>query len=339
MSKDRCVLSYIGSKLKLVPWIRAVAAAEWGDLSDWTLADAFAGTGAVTAGLIDMFKDGIVNDVERYSELVCIARFTPPDELPDWSDASPVAGYVTREYCTLRKFFAPHNGRVIDGFRAWAKERAPGHARDYAMGCLLVAADAKNNTAGVYGAFLKKLCERALKRMKVEHLGTRAPVRITRGDAADAAAAVSASTVLYLDPPYTKRPYGNNYFVLNVIGDPDSEPELRGVTGIPATGWRRSVSNSRAGALEALDEVLSGTPAQRCLMSYSTDGLMSTADVTDVFKARGWDVRVETTKTHARYENHNSDVQKRQKTELLEILFVCNKKAGDHGVPSHAANH
>jgi adenine-specific DNA-methyltransferase len=317
-------LGYIGSKLKLLPWIRSTVVAEWGELREWTLADLFAGTGAVTAGLIDLFKDGVTNDCERYSELVCIARFLPPEILPDWSAIQPLDGYVTREYCTQRSFFSPANGRVIDGFREWAKQQPSGLSRDYALGCMLVAADRKNNTTGVYGAFLKHLCGRALTPINIKHLGGSAPVRIMRGDAAEAAATVPSTTVLYLDPPYTSRPYGNNYFVLNVLGDPDSEPELKGVTGIPVTGWQRSAWNSRAGSMASLKELLHGSQARRCVMSYSTDGLMSVADVKKVFKVTGWRVRVETAQ-YNRYENNNKGVAKRQKKQLKEILFVCNK--------------
>ena len=276
------VLSYIGSKASVATRIRELFLTEWGReaLRGATLVDAFAGTGAVTAAVADLFAACVVNDAEPYSAAVCVARFAPPRELPDLSYTPASGGFVEREYALNRQFFSPANGAALDGLRAAIRDRLPpGAARTYAVGCMLMAADRVANTAGVYGAYLKHLLARAAAPLDVRHPRTASPgpLTVTLGDAEAACAAAPPGAVLYLDPPYTARAYGSNYFVLNVLADVEAEPELRGVSGIPASGWRRSAWNTAAGADASLRRILKGTPATRCAMSYSSDGLL-TAD-------------------------------------------------------------
>ena len=67
--------------------------------------------------------------------------------------------------------------------------------------------------------------------------------------------------------------------LLNVLGNPDEDPEVKGVTGIPVSGWNRSAWNHKEGALAELGTILKGTQATRAALSYSTDGLMSRDEV------------------------------------------------------------
>jgi len=85
-------LQYLGSKVTLLPWLREQFVERWGaeQLAQLTLVDAFAGTGAVTAGTLDLFRDAVANDLEHYAELVCKARFCQPARRPDWSDIPAV---------------------------------------------------------------------------------------------------------------------------------------------------------------------------------------------------------------------------------------------------------
>ena len=142
------------------------------------------------------------------------------------------------------------------------------------------------------------------------------------GDATKAALEASEDTLVYLDPPYTSRPYGSNFFPLNVIADVDHDPEVKGVTGIPVSGWNRSRWNNPAGALSELTKILNGTKAKRLVLSYSTDGLMKTDDIIKAFNENGWAVKLKKIE-QKRFKSHDEGIQ--DESELTELLFLGRK--------------
>ncbi len=316
-------LSYIGSKRSLGGALRAKLAEVFGDLSSTALVDAFFGSGAFTLATHDLFADLHLNDLELYSSLIAHALFVQPADFSAVEAGGP--GYVARTYCSERMFFTEENGCFADAFRAWARTIDDTPGRRAALGCFLSAMDACANTTSVYGAFLKKRKASSLRGVTVRPLFTEhrgGAVHITRGDATAACLAAPPGSLLYLDPPYTSRPYANNYFVLNVLGNPDEDPEVKGVTGIPVAGWNRSVWNNRDGALAALGAILKGTPATRAALSYSTDGLMTRSQVEACFRESGWTCEVH----EMDYRRFKSDSGRAQKdTQLTELLFTGKK--------------
>jgi adenine-specific DNA-methyltransferase len=326
---SRAALCYIGSKHKLAKTIGELLLKEWPNLGELTLVDAFAGSGSFASRVGVLFRNIVVNDLELYSKLVMCALFAPPERLPDFSKVAPGAsGYITASYCSERMYFTPENGRVIDAARRWIRDTvAEGPERDYALGCLLMAADRVSNTSSQYGAFLKKYKAVALKAMELVH-PPRHPmagkVTISQGDATSACMGASEDSLIYLDPPYTSRAYANNYFPLNVIATLDSEPALVGVTGIPVTGWNRSAWNKADTAERELRKIIKGTKARRIAMSYNTDGLLSVKRVVRAFADNGWECRVEYIE-YARFKAQDMSDKDAKTTELCELLFLANK--------------
>ena len=162
-------LYYIGSKHSLGPVLRERMMQQWTDLKDWTLVDVFAGSGGFSVQTGSLFKNVIVNDLETYSRCVLTALLSPPAQLPDFSHVVPRAGYITLEYCQNRTFFTEENGCLIDGARDFMKTIPAGLERDYAIGCVLMAADRVANTTSVYGAFLKNIKPRAQRALTIKH--------------------------------------------------------------------------------------------------------------------------------------------------------------------------
>jgi adenine-specific DNA-methyltransferase len=318
-------LKYIGSKHTLGGTLRDKLVEVFGDLSDTPLVDAFFGSGAFTIATHNLFADLWLNDLELYSYLIAHALFHEPADFSGVTAGDPA--YFTRTYCAERLFFTEENGRYADAFRAWARTLEDGPARRSAMGCLLSAMDRRANTTAVYGAFLKKrtassMLPVAAKSLFIGHaVGS---VHITLRDATAACLAAPAGALLYMDPPYTKRPYANNYFVLNVMGNPDEEPEVKGVTGIPVSGWNRSMWNRKEGALFELGRILRGTAATKVAMSYSTDGLMARAEVVECFDRCGWTCSVHEIEQR-RFKSHSTG--KQNETQLVELLFTGEKRA------------
>lgn len=324
--ENEVALYYIGSKHSLGPVLRDRMVQQWSDLNEWTLVDAFAGSGGFSTQTGAAFKNVVANDLETYSRCVLTALFVPPDELPDFSRIVPRAGYITREYCQKRTFFTEENGAIIDGARDFIKTIPAGTRRDYAIGCLLMAADRVANTTSVYGAYLKNIKPSAQRVLTIKH-PTRSPIagqaEVWQFDAAEACKKAPEKSLIAIDPPYTERPYGCNYTPLNVIADVDHEPELVKMGGFPVdTPWNRSAWNNKKKARAQLALVLTETPAQRVVMNYNTDGLLSEEEILEEFEAAGWTCVVERYEyTRFRARGTNADNPKK----LFELFFLANK--------------
>lgn len=332
MKRARCHLErevslyYIGSKHSLSETLRARMLEEWSDLSEWVLVDAFAGSGSFTRHVGDLFKSVVVNDLESYSRCVLTALFAPPTDLPVLNDIVPTAGYITEEYCVKRKFFTPENGMIIDGVRQSILKLPNGQTRDYAMGCLLMAADRVANTTSMYGAFLKNIKTAAQKTMLLRHPPRHAmadKVEVCQEDARVVCARASEQSLLAIDPPYTRRPYAANYIPLNVIADVENEPVLEKMAGIPvSTSWNRSVWNNYKKARIELEFLLANTKAKRAIMNYNTDGLLSENEILIIFQNAGWRCVVE----HYPYVRYCAKgTAGGNEKKLFELFFIANK--------------
>lgn len=320
-------LYYIGSKHSLGPSLRERMLQQWKDLDQWTLVDAFAGSGGFCAQTGDIFQKVIANDIETYSRCVLTALFVPPAVLPDFSRVVPRVGYITREYCQERQFFTEENGALIDGARDFIKKIPAGTERDYAIGCVLMAADRVANTTSVYGAYLKKIKPSAQKVLTPKHparSGISGKTEVWQMDATEACRRAEPKSVLAIDPPYTARPYGCNYTPLNVIADIENEPELVKKGGFPAdTPWNRSAWNNKKKALLELRAILTETPAMRAVMNYNTDGLLSEKEIVNEFEAAGWKCAVERYEyIRFRAKGTHADNPK----ELFELFFLAWKE-------------
>ena len=295
-------LQYLGSKVTLLPWLREQFIERWGaeQLAQLTLVDAFAGTGAVTAGTLDLFRNAVANDLEHYAELVCKARFCQPARRPDWSDIPAVEvgeGEIAHHFSDEtgeRRYFSAENARLIDGVREAARAALEPPERDY-VGCLIMAADRVSNGTAKLNTFLKNLKPSAQRAMVLSHppdesRGGR--VTVTRLDAAEAAAAAPADSLLYLDPPYTKYCYSTLYHVHNHIAQDPSFPLTVPDTKHGAPGEIRVPSawcSTRHGVAEgALRSVLTRTKARHVAMSYSNQGILSEERIAAVFAECGF---------------------------------------------------
>ncbi len=327
-------IAYMGNKRKLVPTLRALMCQEWPDLGACHLVDAFFGAGGFALGVHDAFKSITLNDHELYSVLIATAAFSiaPPAPSVVLVDCNMEDGYITKQYCQDRKFFTAENGRIIDSFRDATRLLLTDPTQQaIAMGNLISAADAVANTTGVYGAYLKHYKRSSLKPLTcMPHIGIwtseadTKPVTITHGDATTACLAAPLGALLYLDPPYTKRAYGNNYFVLNVIGNLHNDATLAGVTGIPAAGWQKSVWNNKTTALEELRKIVAGTRATKIMMSYSTDGMLPEQSIVDAFETQGWTCRVERIAQRRYTSQSPKQLAIKNGEDLFELVFLAS---------------
>ncbi len=326
------VLNYIGSKKTLSPRLVEQITKHWSDLANWNLCDIFAGTGSVSIAMALHVKEIIVNDWEPFSNYILKAQFNPPPNplqlVTDLNKALPTTGTITLTYSEAsgRLFFTTLNAQRIDGIReALRHKKYTDQERNYLIGVLISASDSIANVASVYGAYLKdykpsatnllnlRVIPPSIKKAKVLQLDSQQlyanPEHIT------------PNTLLYIDPPYNQRQYGANYFPLNAIADIYSDNlEVRGVTGIPVSGYKKSPFSSTKTAQQSLSDMVKGTIARRIALSYNDEGILSHDQIASIFTENGWHFK----RIQIPYKRFAS--QRDLEPDTMEYLFLAEKK-------------
>jgi adenine-specific DNA-methyltransferase len=232
-----------------------------------------------------------------------------------------------------RMYFTPANAGRIDHIRNRLEEwRLAGRIDDDAfhllLAALLEAADAVANTTGVYASFVKSWQPNARRRLRLKvpaiHEGN--GCRAERRDAVELAADLEPFDLLYLDPPYNNRQYPAYYHVPEIIAEGwfDTEPELRGKTGLAPDQAKRS-DWSRTGKCEAAFEALIATaPWKHVVMSYNDEGIIPDAAIERILKTYG---RADTYKRYQRsYKRYRSDAdseERKYKGDRVREFLYC----------------
>jgi adenine-specific DNA-methyltransferase len=331
-------MNYIGSKYKLLPFLRrAIYDVVGGDLSDKVLCDLFAGTGMVGRCLKTDVRKVIANDLEYYSYVLNrnyignhLARPNKEIYIKELNRI-PVAedGFIYQNYCwgsgSERLYFTDENGKRIDSIRQqierWKEDREIDDDIYYFLLCsLLESADKVANTASVYGAFLKNIKKSASERLVLRAAEYDINCNQHEVYCEDANNLISRieGDILYLDPPYNARQYGANYHMLNTIAE--YKPFIpKGKTGLRE--YTRSLYCSTKDVVREFEQLLAKAKFRYIFLSYNNEGLMSVDQIKNIMSKFGrYDVvckqyqRFKADKTENR--NHIAD----STTEYLHIL-------------------
>lgn len=300
------MITYIGNKRKLVPWIMEVIEEIRGELGvgigDLKILDGFAGSGVVSRALMAVCSHLHSNDMEYYSYVLlrCFLE-TPSEEQRGEIDlcfeamselVSDYEGFITRLYSPRdtslpqegeRCFYTRENALIIDTYMKFIFNEVREDIRDYLLGPLLIKASINVNTAGVFRGFYKKdgvghfggVGENALERIL-------APIQLVKPIWSSSSCKAVCHNIdihrlieefedkefdiIYLDPPYNEHPYGSNYFMLNLIALCEEPTEFSKVSGIPKV-WNKSTFNGRGSAFESmLDLVEKCLKKGRCVL-------------------------------------------------------------------------
>lgn len=330
-------LNYIGSKYRLLPFIRQTIADTVGDLSGLTVAELFSGTGMVARQFKGQAGRLIVNDMEAYSYVInrnYIGNGRPFEYQPMLDRLNQlvgVEGLIYRHYClgggSGRRYFSDENGRKIDAVRqqieAWKTGGEINEGQYYfLLASLLESADRVANVASVYGAFLKQLKKSALKPLQVEPAlfePSDSPHEVYQMDANTLIEQISGD-VLYLDPPYNARQYGANYHLLNTIALYD-EFVPRGKTGLRV--YKRSDYCRRGKVEQAFEALIEAAQFKTIFLSYNNEGLMSVETVQKIMSKYG--AYQSLTKDYQRFKADTDANRQHKANRTEEYLHILVK--------------
>lgn len=317
--------------------------------------DAFTGSGSV-ADHFKQFYDITINDNLTWAVIYSRGRicapncqflglgFDPVDYLNQSSDTRH--GFMYDSYSpanSTRMYFTPENAERIDYFRwqieEWKKAGVITYDEYcYLIACLIESVSSVSNTAGVYGAFLKKWDARALK-----------PIEFLRVPAKDAhpstvyqyidkleniIEAVDCD-IIYLDPPYTQNQYGTQYHLLETLVL-DDNPEISPITGSRSTAPMRSDWSKEYKAHILFDRIVAKTKAQHIVLSYNNDGFMSKTYIEAVLKRYGKPETFTCKKiSYKKYQNWKSQ----NENPHFEYLYYIEKKNADEVIYESPLNY
>ncbi len=299
-------MRYLGNKESILPEIRELLESKGLLQSQYTFFDAFCGSGSVS----DYFKSDykiVINDNLTWAVTYTKGRVCAPTCTFEKLGFDPFTylngnencqhGFMYNNYAPTRSqrmYFTPENAGRIDYFRhqieEWKNEdKITDNEYSYLLACLIESVSDVSNTAGVYGAFLKKWDSRATKKITFNSVDFRkelcSSVQTYNAKIEDIIGTVDCD-ILYLDPPYTQNQYGTQYHLLETLVL-DDNPSISKVTGSRSTAPMRSDWSKEFKANIMFDRILSKTKAKYVVLSYNNDGFMSKEYIEAAMKRYG----------------------------------------------------
>lgn len=344
-------MRYLGNKESILTEISDLLESQ-GLLKDgFTFFDGFCGSGSV-ADYFKSYYDIIINDNLTWSVKYAKGRVCAPTCTFDKLGFDPfeylnanentVQGFMYRNYApteSARMYFTPENAGRIDYFRKqiedWKNENLLSEEEYcYLIACLIESVSDVSNTAGVYGAFLKKWDSRATKRIvfsKVDFRPARyKSIRTYNAKIEDIIEEVECD-ILYLDPPYTQNQYGTQYHLLETLVL-DDNPSISKVTGSRRTAPMRSDWSKEYKANILFDRILAKTKAKYIVLSYNNDGFMSKEYIEAAMKRYGKPETFVCKKiAYKKYQNWKSQNENKhfeylffvEKKDIQDVVFEC----------------
>ena len=323
---------YLGNKYKLLPFITKVVNEECSDIN--SVADIFAGTGAVSSAFTDkvlitndlMYSNYICNyawfGAEEYDPHIiidCVIRYNSLCDLEDnymtenFSDT-----YFSRDDCAKIGYIREDIECLYENGSINKRERA------ILITSLLYAMDKIANTCGHYDAYRKGVVfDKTLELyVPLAEVHNNADNKCYNTDANELVKNIK-SDLVYIDPPYNSRQYCDAYHLLENVARWE-KPEVFGV----AKKMDRSSMKSKyctQSATEAFEQLIKDINAKYILLSYNnmaakgndrSNAKISDDDILRILKQKG-EVKV-FSESYKAFTTGKSDIDDNQ-----ERLFLC----------------
>jgi adenine-specific DNA-methyltransferase len=290
------MITYIGNKRKLVPWICNIIkeiALELGK-GKISIFDGFAGSGVVSRAVLQYSSELYTNDIEYYSYIILSGIINKPTSAQQIeinkhinkmnrivADGELMSGFITSLYAPAdtnniregeRCFYTHENAMRIDTMRNYIAKHVSADILPYCLAPLLIKASINVNTAGVFRGFYKqdgKGCfggagrnalERILKPIELEEpvwSNSDADVVCMNSDIFDAIAQLPVGGV---DLIYLDPPYNEHPYGSNYFM---LNLIARGEAPVDISEvsgipreWNKSDFNGRGSALSSMDRLI-----------------------------------------------------------------------------------
>ncbi len=305
-------LRYIGGKSLLLDNINNIILSYTENVK--SVVDLFSGSGVVATNFKKQGYQVVANDLLYFSYVLnrgstalnstpTFAKldFDPIQYLNDLSisdtDIQLSDCFIYNNYSpnktSNRMYFQSKNALKIDIIRItiekWKEAKKINEDEYFYLLCSLISATPYvSNIAGVYGAYLKHWDPRSYKTLRLtppEIIDNGVENTVYNRNSNDLAADLHADLV-YIDTPYNERQYLPNYHVLETIAKYDY-PDIKGITGMRDYRKEKSDYCLKAKAATAFDDLFSKLNTKYILVSYNTDGLLSTEQMTELLKKYG----------------------------------------------------
>ena len=235
--------------------------------------------------------------------------------------------YAPNDHCK-RMYLTAMNARRIDYIRVTIEKwKNAGWINEleyyYLLAGLIEGVPYVSNITGTYGAFLKHWDQRALKDFEMIRLDVHDNGKENlcfREDANELIKKIDGE-ILYLDPPYNTRQYAPNYHLLETIVKYD-RPEIQGVTGVRPYKDMKSDFCIKGRVLDAFEELIANAKFKHIVMSYNTDGLMTTEQIANIM--RKYEVPGSFRLYSVPYRKYKGKLDQTKKL-LYEHVFVIEK--------------
>ena len=337
---------YLGSKRAVLPVIGEVIAG----LSEppETAADLFAGTGVVgqslaRAGLAVTFNDLLSSNTTVYraffgAEPVRAELLTGlVTEINDVDVAGLSPNYFSSTFGGT--YYDDANSRLIGHYRAqiaaWhAETTITDRERDVLIASLLYGMDKAAATVGHYDAFREGAASDARVRFGLPQLEEfEAEHTVTRSDA-NQLVRERHWDLVYIDPPYNSRQYGDLYHVLDNVTDWQQGPVQFKARKMDRRHLKSDYCTTQAAP--AFSDLVDSLDTATIIMSYNDTGVRGNArsaarltddEILSIMRRRG---RVEVVDVpHREFTTGRSGIG-----DIVERLFVCHVDDAAAGVVS-----
>jgi adenine-specific DNA-methyltransferase len=302
--KMQC-LNYIGCKNTLFNSILKVCNDNIGDkLKEMHFLDIFAGTGIVGFNMQPKCKKISSNDLEYYSYVInyalLISNYSNKIQIliDDCNKLESIEGLIYKNFSPNsnceRMFFTPENAKKCDAIRVhinklYEIESITQNEYYFLLASLLVSIDKFANTTSIYGAYLKKFKNSALKSLILKPIHNRIDNinnEVFNMLSEDLTQTENKWDVVYMDPPYNQRVYAANYSPLNYIAKYDSTIIINGKTGL-ISNYNKSNFSSKINVENAFKLIVENIKTLYIVLSYNNEGLLSYETIKNILLQKG----------------------------------------------------
>lgn len=299
--------------------------------------DLFSGTGNIAYNISKKNKDieVIGNDLQYYSYVIMKALLTyytkedkkeikeilnKLEEIKKKED-----GFFRKNYSPpKRKYFTKRNAIKIDSYREEIeKYKSKEKIYYYLLANLISNTDKIANVPALYASYLKKFKKSALKELnlndyeeneikskknKIYNIDTNELVKKIKFD------------VVYIDPPYNNRQYGDNYHILETLAK-NNKPKIHGKTGLPYEIEKSKYCKKQLIKEVFTDLIYNLEDCRVIIVSYNNEGLMSLEELEEIL---GKNRRL--IKKEIEYKKFKNNEKIILNLEIKEYILISIKK-------------